>query len=171
MRRRDVLAAIAVPFAGCGSRPLGNEATTETNDHGTDGRPEYAGCDASSVPEDAPESATPVPDPLTEKRVEEYVEMVERDITLPPDDEIADGYVAVGTVSVEAVEHGYVASVPVNGGYYNSGDGDATETTHYDLPTHEAQYFLSDRVVRRAEGSAGSTDPRMSGEVVACDPD
>lgn len=116
----------------------------------------------------APAVARELPDGFTHDQIVDYVTAVERAFVLPTG---ADGYVKIGTVRTESVAHGNLAHVPVNGGYYNEpSDGNTTETTHYDLGTHRTSYFLTERVVRRAESRDGTPDPREAGDVVACRP-
>jgi hypothetical protein len=168
--RRDVCVGLAAILTGCAGRGEGGMQNTETErPSSTSEGADYATCDTES--NRGPESAAKIPDPLSEARVATYVETVERDVVLPAEERISDGYVVVGAVEVEAVTHGYVARVPVNGGYYNEpAAGDATETVHYDLPMHTARYFVNERVVRRTEAVDEPADPREFGRVLVCNP-
>jgi len=195
-RRREVCAALLAAFAGCtgttdpgGSDP--EESADGTDADGTDagspstsadstpadetadespGLPAYATCDGASNA--LPASAPAVPESLEPSAVASYVEAVERTLVLPPDDEIVDGHVIVGTVETESVEHGVLARVPVNGGYYNEPmEGNTTATVHADLGTHVGNYFVGERVVRRVRDRDGESDPREDGRVLVCRPE
>lgn len=102
------------------------------------------------------------PDSLTHEQIVTYLETVESDFVLGSN---TDGYVKIGEITTESVAHGYLAQVPVNGGYYNKAkDDNPTETIHYDLGTHTTRYFLGEQIVRRVEAG----DPREQGDVIAC---
>lgn len=164
MRRRDVLAVTGgtlAALAGC----VG--ATGDSTPTGTAETPPYATCDADSLVADAPESARNRPSSLTHDRIGDYVTQVESDFVLSSD--VEDGYVKIGTPTVESVTHGYLARVPVNGGYYNrEKEGNTTETVHYDLGMHKSSYFLNEQVVRRAKRRDSFPDPRKRSDLIAC---
>lgn len=171
MRRRDVLTvtggAVAA-LSGCLGRtetaPEHTPITTQPTDSPTE--PAYTTCTSDAESSRAPESARDIPDSLTHETIVAYLATVERDIVLPTDD---SGYVQIGEITTDAVAHGYLADVPVNGGYYNRPSHDnATETRHYDLPTHTARYFLTEQLVRRTEGRERPADPRTQGELIVC---
>lgn len=165
-RRRSLLTAlpaVAGALAGCLESPSGrnsdpdaagtdtgsrtDRATTATDAPST---PDYATCDPAAVVTSPDASYPSPPAEQTTERVAEYVETLETAILLPPEDEMTDGWVDIGSVSVDAVDHGFLAYVPVNGGYYNEEMDGSTATQHADLGRHTASYFLNERVVRRA---------------------
>jgi len=173
--RRAALVTIGTVLSGCASAPASDDDATEpasetasptdvhtATEHGV------LHCDRATIEKDLPEEATAVPDTLSEETVTEYVERLEEFVALPLTDGEPDGYVGIGDVTVEAVDYGYVATVPVTGGYYNQESDDSTETVHYDVAPYTATYFVSEQVVRRAEDDTVELDPREEGEVVAC---
>lgn len=159
--RRAVVVAFGAMLGGCtGPGDLGSTATA----------PEYVSCDPATVSENIPDETADIPDPLTDGSVTDYVERLEREIVLPPEDEISDGYVSIGTIETETVTHGYLATVPVTGGYYNeASDETSTVTVHADLGQHIATYFVNEQLVRRARDTNAELDPREHGEVVVCE--
>lgn len=179
LHRRSLLGSVALLLSGCAtvtddgpteSEPTERDSPTRTTTSPPATEPAYANCDSvGAVAEELDEPAA-IPDPLTEDSVAEYVDGLERDIVLPPEDEISDGYVSIGTIEVETVEHGYLATVPVTGGYYNeASDDDSTVTVHADLGHHVATYFVNEQVVRRARDTTAELDPREHGDVVVCE--
>lgn len=172
--RRSVLGGVALMFSGCAAPterdPTESDSPTRTTTSPSGTEPAYASCDPDVAVAEELDSAGDIPDPLTEDSVAEYVDAIERDIVLPPEDEISDGYVSIGTIETETVEYGYLATVPVTGGYYNeASDETSTATVHADLGQHTATYFVNDQVVRRAEDTNAELDPREHGEVVVCE--
>lgn len=175
--RRTVLVALGVALGGCAGSDPPSDTATETEresdsptktDTPTGTEPAYLHCDGPTVSTTIPTDAAVIPDSLTEESVVEYVERLEEFFALPLEDGEPDGYVSIATVSVETVDYGYIATVPVTGGYYNEADDDTTETVHHDLAPYTATYFVSEQVVRRAEDANTELDPRDHGEVVVC---
>lgn len=172
LHRRAALVAIGTVISGCAGSPDGEDSPTKTaspTDVHTATDPGYLECDRATVSTDLPAEATVVPDPLTEDSVLDYVERLEEFLALPLEDGEPDGYVGIGDVTVETVDYGYLATVPVTGGYYNQESDDSTETVHYDMAPYTATYFVNERVVRRAEDDTAELDPREYGEVVVCE--
>lgn len=173
--RRTVLVAVGTVLGGCAGPPATTDSPTETDETTTDTNsasatePTYLDCDQPTISKDLPNEATAIPDSVSEDSVVEYVERLEEFVVLPLEDGEPDGYVSIGTVSVETVEYGYLATVPVTGGYYNQEQQDSTETVHADLGIHTATYFVTEQVVRRAEDTNTELDPREHGEVVVCE--
>lgn len=180
MRRRNFIAMIgstSVALTGCldfnegdSERSPGSTGTPVNTPTPTDAatEPTYTTCESEPISVAVPQSASELPDTLTRESVAAYVEAVEREFVLPSD---TDGYVVLGDVTVESVAHGYLARVPVNGGYYNEAAGaNATETIHYDLGTHTASYFVAEQLVRRAttRGQQTPVDPRTRGDLIVC---
>jgi len=173
--RRALLSSLAVAAAGCtapdSSEPTAATASPATGSTTADSatEPGYATCDTPAA--DAEELTTTggIPDSLSEDTARAYVTAVEKDIVLSAEDGENDGYVSIGSVAVESVEYGYLATVPVTGGYYNEDSDDATETVHYDLAPHTATYFINDQVLRRAKDATSELDPRKQGEVIVCE--
>ncbi|WP_439026985.1 hypothetical protein [Haloarchaeobius sp. DT45] len=189
MHRRTLLStvgsALSLSTAGClssfGSDSTGrsdpnatadgttpDDAThTDTPTTGTPGEPT---CETEyTAPEIADAPAFPAH--LTEDEIAAYLEAVERTIVLPPESQISEGYVSIGTITVESVDQGYIATVPVTGGYYNEA-GEGTATVHADLGTHTATYLVTGQVLKRAKagGTATAVDPRESGTLLRCRP-
>jgi hypothetical protein len=161
--RRAALVAIATAVSGCAGSPLGTDSPTPTD-------PGYISCDPSDVSQNIPKDVAAIPDQLSEESVAAYAEELERAIVLPPEDEISDGYVSIGTVEAEQGERGYTATVPVTGGYYNSTpESDSESTIHADLGRYTASYFVTGQVVRRVKNATAELDARNHGEVVVCE--
>lgn len=179
LHRRALLVALATVLGGCTGTGTPTESPTNTeatatatpSDTATATEPGYLACDGVTISKALPEAATAIPDSLDEERVREYATRLEEYITLPLKDGEPDGYLSIGTVEVEPVEYGSLATVPVTGGYYNYEQDDSTETVHADLAPYTATYFVSERLVRRAEDSSGELDPRDYGAVVVCESD
>lgn len=176
--RRNVLCGIGVVLSGCAtttdgpteSEPTESDSPTRTTTSPSATEPAHASCDPDAAVTEELDSAGDIPDPLTEDSVAEYVDALERDIVLPPEDETSDGYVSIGTIETETVEYGYLATVPVTGGYYNeASDGTSTTTVHADLGQHIATYLINEQVVRRARDTNAELDPRDHGKVVVCE--
>jgi hypothetical protein len=183
LSRRTVLVALGAALGGCTAPATTSDTPVETDDTATptDSKtdsetptatePAYLDCDRATIAKDLPQEATATPDPLTEDSVLEYVKALEEYLTLPLEDGEPDGYVSIGTIEIERVEYGYLATVPVTGGYYNQEQDDSTETVHADLAPYTATYFVNEQVVRRAEDSNSELDPRDYGDVVVCESD
>lgn len=175
--RRAVLVGVGVALGGCtgpatsSDTPAGTDDTTTPvdSDTPTPTEPAYLDCDQPTISKDLPGGVTAIPDSLSEDSVIEYVKRLEECFTLPLEDGEPDGYVSIGTIEVETVEYGYLATVPVTGGYYNREDDDATETVHVDLAPYTATYVVTEGLVRRAKDSNTELDPREHGEVVVCE--
>ncbi|NLV11458.1 hypothetical protein GOC74_16135 [Halomicrobium mukohataei] len=171
-RRRTLLAGVACFLGGCVS-PVSTPDTTDTAPPTATeipSTPAHATChpDAIRTP---PSGGYPTPpSDLTTERVTEYVTTLERAVMLPPKDERTDGHLALGSPSVETVPEGYLAYVPVHGGYYNMKQADSTVTQHADLARYTASYFLNSHVVRRMDDT-DRADPRTAGTVIVCDPE
>ena len=160
--RRALLGSLGVAIVGCTRRDSPGSPGTE---------PSYTTCDAGLASTEELHTAGGIPDTLSEDRVREYVTALEKDIVLPPPDDRTSGYLDIGSVSVESVADGYLATVEVTGGYQREApDGTATGTgTHADLGRHVATYFVNEQVVRRAVDYETELDPREQGEIVVCE--
>lgn len=179
LHRRAFLASLGVAAAGCASddAPEPTDSATQSGTPSataspTGTEPAYARCDPEIAPTEALHTAGGIPEPLGEPEASSYARELEQDILLPPRNERSDGYVSIGTIEVDTVEHGYLVTVPVTGGYYNKASDDgSTVTVHADLGTHTATYFINEEVVLRAEETNAEPDPRNHGEVVVCESD
>lgn len=177
MQRRDFVALSGsglFVLSGCISGAETEPAKTSDDTHtdtdspntASENEPEYTTCTPEEVSVSAPESAQDIPDSLTHDSIVTYVESVERDIVLPAD---TDGYLQIGETTTESVTNGFLAEVPITGGYYNEAtDGDSTETVHYDLPPHTSRYFLTRNLVRRVKTQGNTADPRQEGDLLVC---
>jgi hypothetical protein len=172
-----MLGLLAVVLSGCAGPTDGGPTESDPTEGDTPTRttsppatePAVASCDPDVTVAGKLSSVGDIPDTLTEDSVAEYVERLEREIVLPPD-EISGGYVSIGTIETETVDYGYLATVPVTGGYYNEAPEEtSTATVHADLGQHIATYFITEQVVRRAEETSAELDPREYGEVVVCE--
>jgi len=185
-RRRAVLASfagLAGSWSGCiGPSDGGSGAATAESDtdsetkpsttatptaSATPGTPEYATCTGDlSAPREEP--LPEPPDDLTTESVADYVAQLEEILLTPPDDEMTGGWVDIRAPTVEEVPHGFLAYVPMRGGYINEDIGGET-TQHADLGEHTASYFVNEHVVRREKEYDGRVDPReATGNVVLC---
>jgi hypothetical protein len=175
-----VLGGTAVVLSGCAtatdagpteSDSAARDSPTRTKPSPPATEPGYASCGPDTVVAEELDDPAVIPDPLTEDSVAAYVDPLERDIVLPPADDSSDGDISIGTIETEPVEYGYLATVPVTGGYYNeAADGTSTATVHADLGHHVATYFVTEQVVRRARETTAELDPREHGDVVVCEP-
>jgi len=190
--RRAVLASVAGvagSFAGCvNSSGRGSEGSTTESDTepgtsatapstatttatstatATPGTPEYATCTpVLYTPRDDPPPEPP--SELTTESVADYVARLEEHLMTPPDDEMTGGWVNIGTPTTEEVPHGFLAYVPMRGGYINEDIGGET-TQHADLPHHTASYFVNEHVVRRETEYEERVNPREdTNNVVRC---
>ncbi|MCT9097341.1 hypothetical protein [Haloarchaeobius sp. HME9146] len=182
MQRRTLLSTVAsalsLSAAGClssfesGTDGDGDGSTGRdgTNTDAQTGTPANATCE-NEFTSPKIDAAPEFPAALAEAEVSAYVEAVERTLVLPPENQISDGYVSIGTITVESVGYGYLATVPVTGGYYNEA-GEGTPTLHADLGHHTAMYFVNQQVLRRtvATGDTEPSDPRESGTLLRCRP-
>lgn len=171
LSRRVVLtsvAGVAGAFAGCttSSEDGSDGAGTDTKSE-TPAMPEYATC----TPVLYTERRDPLPAPpaeLTTETVAEYVVDLEETLLTPSEEDMTGGWVDIGTPTVEAVTHGYLAYVPMRGGYINEDIGGET-TQHADLGSHTASYFINDQVVRLERAHDERIDPReTTNNVVLC---
>ena len=176
--RRAVLtsvASVAGALAGCVTQPDRFDGATTDSETGaatptatpTRGTPEYATC----TPVLYTERRDPLPAPpaeLATETVAEYVVDLEETLLTPSEEDMTGGWVDIGTPTVEAVTHGYLAYVPMHGGYINEDTGGET-TQHADLGSHTASYFVNDQVVRLERAHDERIDPReTTNNVVLC---